>query len=469
MRFLLRFTATLLLLGCAQVAFAQASGPKVDRVDIKYIGPTNVSEQFIRSNIRLKAGNSYSPTLTEADIHALYGTGQFTDIHVAVDPAADGGLMVTYIVQSNLRITDVKIEGNKNVSASKIKKIITVKTGEPLDEQKLFSDTQEIKKLYEKYGYPGTEVKYIFDTDTAAGTAAVTFQITEAPKIEIKDVKFVGASVFTQKELRKQIKTRRHWMFSWITSGGVFKQDQFDDDKEALTDFYHNQGYLDFEIKDVNFEHPSPQTMVIVFTIFEGKQYKVGSVKFDGDKLFSDAEIRAGLKATRDFQQLKEKLGTNNLPMDVGNVFTPDGLNNDLTLIEDFYGSKGYIDVERGRTLIANRVPNVDTGTMDLDFQIQSGQKNYVERIDIHGNVKTKDKVIRRELAISPGEVFDMVRVKISKERLENLQYFDKVDLEPEPTDPPIPGRKNLDVDVQEKNTGNFTVGAGFSSVESLV
>ena len=104
---------------------------------------------------------------------------------------------------------------------------------------------------------------------------------------------------------------------------------------------------------------------------------------------------------------------------------------------------------------------------MDLEFQIDEGQKSYVEKINIRGNVKTKDKVIRRELAISPGEVFDMVRVKISKQRLEGLQYFDKVDMEPEPTDPPIAGRKNLDVNVEEKNTGNFTLGAGFSSVDS--
>ena len=96
-------------------------------------------------------------------------------------------------------------------------------------------------------------------------------------------------------------------------------------------------------------------------------------------------------------------------------------------------------------------MPNVDTGTMDLEFQIDEGQKSYVEKIDIRGNVKTKDKVIRRELAISPGEVFDMVRVKISKQRLENLEYFDKVDMQPEPTDPPIAGRKNLVVNVEEK------------------
>ena len=140
-----------------------------------------------------------------------------------------------------------------------------------------------------------------------------------------------------------------------------------------------------------------------------------------------------------------------------------------MTALEDFYGSKGYIDVQRGQTLRAIRIPNVDTGTMDLEFQIDEGQKSYVEQISIRGNIKTKDKVIRRELAIAPGEVFDMVRIKISQQRLEGLDYFDKVEMQPEPTDPPIAGRKNLDVDVQEKDTGKFTLGAGFSSVDALV
>ncbi len=114
-------------------------------------------------------------------------------------------------------------------------------------------------------------------------------------------------------------------------------------------------------------------------------------------------------------------------------------------------------------------MPNIEHGTMDLNFQIGDSQKSYVQKIEIHGNLKTKDKVIRRELAISPGDVFDMVRVKISKQRLEGLQYFDKVDTEPEPTDPPIAGRKNLIVNVEEKNTGNISIGAGFSSVDALV
>jgi outer membrane protein insertion porin family len=123
----------------------------------------------------------------------------------------------------------------------------------------------------------------------------------------------------------------------------------------------------------------------------------------------------------------------------------------------------------RGPTLRAAYIPNVETGTMDLEFQIKEGQKSRVEKIDIRGNNKTKDKVIRRELAISPGETFDMVRVKISKQRLEGLQYFDKVDMRPEATDPPIAGRKDLIVNVEEQNTGNFMLGAGFSSVDALV
>jgi outer membrane protein insertion porin family len=473
MKLLFRLLGIWLLLGCAQVAWPQTAGWKVDRVDIQYVGPTNVSQQFIRSNIRLKAGDLYRPSLADDDVHSLYGTGQFYNIRYSKDTMDDGGVVVTYIVQARLRITDIKITGNKKVSDSKIRKKITVKAGEPLDEQKLFTDVQEIKKLYEKYGYPDTQVKYVFDTfDEAAGRASVAFQIVESQKVKITRVEFIGATTFSQNQLRKQIKTRAHWMFSWLTSSGVFKQDEFDDDKDALTVFYRNHGYLDFEIKDVKFEHPKPNTLTLQFSVYEGRQYKVGSVKFTGNKLFDDATVRAGLRFVHDFQHSKDKLGPNNLAMDVGDIFTPDGLGKDTQAIEDFYGSRGHIDYvspQNPPVVRVVRIPNVDTGTMDLEFQINEGQKNNVEQINIRGNIKTKDKVIRRELAIAPGEVFDMVRVKISKQRLEGLDYFDKVDLQPEPTDPPIAGRKNLDVNVEEKDTGMFRLGAGFSSVDALV
>jgi outer membrane protein insertion porin family len=469
MKLFFRLFGIWLLLGCAPAVWAQPAGPTIDRVDVKFVGPASVSEQFVRSNIRLKAGGIYFPAATQDDIQALYATGQFYNIRVTADPGDSGGVRLTYLVQVRPRLTDIKIEGNKKLSASKIRKKITVKTGQPLDEQKLFTDSQEIRKLYEKYGYAGARVKYVLNIDENAGRGTVIFEITEAPKIKIKQIEVIGAAAFPQKELRKQLKTKRRWMFSWLTGSGVFKEDEFQDDRDLLAEFYHSRGYLDFEIKDVKLDYPVTNKMVIRFYIYEGRQYKVGSITFTGNKLFNAEEIHRGLQAVKSSEHSKGKLGPHGLAMDAGDIFTPGGLNQDTQAIEDFYGSKGYIDVVRGPTLRAAYIPNVETGTMDLEFQIKEGQKSRVEKIDIRGNNKTKDKVIRRELAISPGETFDMVRVKISKQRLEGLDYFDKVDMRPEATDPPIAGRKDLIVNVEEKNTGNFMLGAGFNSVEALV
>jgi len=469
MKSIIRPLGISMLLGCATAAWAQeAAGPKIDRVDVKFIGPESVSEDFIRANIKLKAGANYLPGLTQDDVHSLYGTGQFYYISVLVDQADDGGVILTYKVEARPRITEIKVEGNNKLTDNNVKKKITVKVGEPLDEQKLFTDVQEIKKLYEKYGLADTKVKYVLNIDEATGHGTVTFQIEEAPKVRITEVDFIGAQAFTQKQLRGEIKTRRRWMFSWITGSGYFQQDEFDGDQDALADFYRNHGYLDFEIKDVKREYPTPKTMVVKYYIFEGRQYKVGSVKITGNKFFTDAEIVKGLQYIHDEQHLKAKLGPNGLPMDAGDTFTPDGMTSDITAVQDFYGSRGYVDVAPGQALRVLRVPNVETGTIDLEFHIDDTQKDYVQKIEIRGNLKTKDKVIRRELAISPGEVLDMVRVKISQQRLEGLKYFSKVEMDPEPTDPAIPGKKDLVVNVEEQNTGNFTVGAGFSSVESL-
>jgi outer membrane protein insertion porin family len=339
-----------------------------------------------------------------------------------------------------------------------------------MDERKLFTDAQDITKMYQKAGYPHTVVKYVFSIMEAAGTATATFQVTENPKIKILEVDFVGAKAIPVKKLRKVIKTRKHWMFSWITGSGKFKDEQFDEDKEKLIAFYRDKGYIDFEIKDIQFLNPTPRTMIIRFIISEGTQYKVGSVKFSGNKLFSAVDIAAGLRTVHQRSRSKAKIGPNGLPMDVGDTYLPGGLVKDTDVIEDFYGARGYIDVRAAsHNLNVVKIPNTDSGTMDLEFQIEEGQITHIEKIEIHGNVKTKDKVIRRELAVSPGELFDMTRVKLSKQRLEGLGYFDRVDTRPEAIDPPIAGHKNLIVDVDEISTGRMSFGAGFSTVDSLV
>jgi outer membrane protein insertion porin family len=456
-------------------SWAQFAPLKVSRIDIKHIGPSAVSDDLIRSNLRVKVGDPYLRAAVDDDVRNLYGTGFFYNIQVMADDTANG-VILTYRVQGKPRLTEIKFQGNTKFKDTKLRKKISSKPGEPLDERKLFTDTQDLEKLYQKSGYPHTLVKYVLNIDENAGKGTATFQIAESTKVRIIEVDFVGAKAFTLRKLRKTIKTRKHWMFSWITGSGVFKEDQFEEDKENLAEFYRNKGYIDFEIKDVQFLNPTPRRMIIRFTLYEGIQYKVGSVKFTGNKLFSAQDIAAGLRIQHERSHSKAKIGPNGLPMDVGDTFKPGGLTKDskdiglaqdVEAVEDFYGARGYIDVRAPRNLNVVKVPNTDTGTMDLEFQIDEGQKSYIEKIEIHGNTKTKDKVIRRELAVSPGELFDMVRVKLSKQRLEGLGYFERVDTRPETTD--VPNRKNLVVDVDEKTTGHVSLGAGFSTVDSLV
>jgi len=478
MKFFFRFFTIWLLLASASSGWSQEAGPKIDSVNVQFIGPSSVNEQFVHSHVQLKAGGTYLPSATESDIHALYATGQFYNIRVSLQYAADGGVNLTYIVQVKPRLTEIKIVGNVKMSTSKIRKKITSKIGLPLDEQQLFTDCQAITDLYEKKGYPGTIVKYIPDIDEAAGTGTATFQITEGRKIKITQIDFIGASAFSQRKLRHQLKTRQRWMFSWITQSDNFKPDQFEDDKQALGDFYRSHGYLDFDIKDVRFLYPTPNTMTIQIYVFEGRQYHVGNITFSGVTLLNTNAINRDFNPPAPKQKkspayatwLRDKKFNNDFAMKSGDVYTPDGLNiTNITAIEDFYGGMGYINVRRGDGLNVQLVPNVDNGTMDLAFTVQEGHKYYVEKIDIRGNLKTKDKVIRRELSIAPGDVFDMVRVKLSQARLENMNYFDNVDSRPQSTEPPIAGRQDLVVNVSEKSTGNFTVGAGYSSVESFV
>jgi outer membrane protein insertion porin family len=467
MRLLLRLCGLLLLLAWLPAGWTQTAPPKVSQINIKHIGPPSASDGLIRSNLRVKVGDDYLRTAIDDDVRNLYATGFIYNIQVEAEETA-AGVAITYKVQGKPRLVGMTFQGNTKFKDAKLLKQLTSKVGEPLDERKLFTDAQGIEKLYQKKGYPRTRAKYVLNIDETAGRGTAAFQITESPKVKILEVDFVGAKAFPVKKLRKVIKTRKHWMFSWITSSGTFKEDQFDEDKEKLTTFYRDAGYIDFEIKDVQFISPTPQTMIIRFILSEGSQYKVGAVKFTGNKLFSTADITAGLRAVHQRSRSKAKIGPNGLPLDVGSIFTPGGLTKDTEAIEDFYGAQGYIDVRAAsRNLSVVKIPNTQSGTMDLEFQIEEGQKSYIEKIEIHGNIKTKDKVIRRELAVSPGELFDMVRVKLSKQRLEGLGYFDRVETRPEPTD--VPNRKNLVVDVDEISTGRMSFGAGFSSVDSLV
>ena len=434
-----------LLIHWVPQSHAQVAPQRVQQIEIRNLGPAAASDELIRANIRVKVGDPLTKTSVDDDVKNLHNTGYFYNIRVA-EERVEGGVKLIYIVQGKPLLSDIKFTGNTKFTAAKLTKKLTSKIGLPLDERKLFTDAQEMQKSYQKAGYQRTKVEYKLSINENAGRGTVTFEVTEAPKVKVVDIQFVGAAAIPEKELAKVLKTKKHWMFSWLTGSDKFKDEQFDDDKEKLIEFYKNKGYLDVTIKEpVDFEWPKPNSMIIKFEITEGPQYKVGAVAVKGNNLYPSADIEKDIKMT------------------AGKTYTQAGEHKDVESIRDFYGTKGYIDSR----VSAVRKGNIETGNMDVTYQVDEKDKSFVEKIEIKGNVKTKDKVIRRELAISPGETFDMVRVKHSKARLEGLNYFEKVDAQPEPTD--VPNRKNLVVGVEEKNTGSMSVGAGFSSVESVV
>jgi outer membrane protein insertion porin family len=462
MKLLLRRWTLFVLILCAlalATSNAQVQPEIVRKIEIRHVGPPAASDSLIRANIRVKEGDAFTNTSVDDDVKSLLATGYFHNVKVVVEPPPVGardGVTIAYLIQGKPVISDITVTGNSKYSKKKIFKKITSKVGEPLSEPKLFNDTQEIRKLYEKAGYQRTTVRYLAPVvDSNTGRAAITFEIVEAPKIKIKDVEFVGAEAFKQKKLRKAIKTKRRWMFSWLTGSGVIKDEQLEDDKDKLAEFYRDAGYIDFELKDVRTEPFDTNHVVLKFVVDEGQRYRVGSVSVSGNTNFTSDEI---LKGTRSLgKTIKPK-------MTEGQIFTPKGLVEDMDAIRDFYGSKGYVD-----TFVRPiKNPNTETGTMDLEYKVidEAAGKSYIEKIEIKGNTKTKDNVIRRELAVHPGETFDMVRVKVSKSRLEQMQYFDKVEAEPQETK--ITNHKDLVIDVEEGTTGHVEVGAGFSSIDSL-
>ena len=280
-------------------------------------------------------------------------------------------------------------------------------------------------------------------TDESRGTARAVYTINEGEKGAVRAIRFEGNTKFSDRMLRHQMKTKAKTFISFFDKSGRLDQAQLQQDLDSVREFYQNHGYIDVTIPEVRQERTESGVRLVV-VVNEGAQYHVGKLVFQGQEVAKDAGLRALIK-------MKE-----------GSIYTPKGLKDDTKAITDGYGAGGFVDVD----ILPQGTP-AGPGVVDLTYIITEGSRSFVERVNIAGNTRTKDKVLRREISILPGDVFNTVRVETSKNRLENLGYFEKVDTYPEDTG--IPGRKDLLVQVQEKRTGALNFGAGFSTIESLL
>jgi outer membrane protein insertion porin family len=418
----------------AQTAPPQApQTPIVRQIDIQYAGPATLSKEKILANMRTAVGKPYSEQAIEDDVRALYATGSVTNVRIFGEPVSDG-MRVEVVIQSKANVASITFVGAKAISEKKLRKDIATKPGQTLNEATLEQDRQKILDDYANKGYSETQVVYHTDVNDQTGAANVTFNITEGGKTVVKGIHFEGNTVFTAKVLKKVIKTRPN-------------NDQLDEDVTDLRTYYQNHGYEDVTVDQPRVEPVSSDKVNLVYPIHEGQQYHVGTVSVTGGQVYTDDQIQSHLKTK------------------AGGVFSPGDLRDDTKNIGDLYGARGYIDMTANAetTSAGDRVINVE-------YKIDEGSQSYIEHINIEGNTRTKDKVIRRELAVNPGEVYNTNLIDVSKQRLENLGYFNKdrgVQIYPSDTD--IPGRKDVNVLVEEARTGSFNFGAGFSSIDSLL
>jgi outer membrane protein insertion porin family len=440
------FAAIIALIARAQSPpdAAHQGAPIVRSIDVQYMGPATISRARVLAQMRTKIGLPYSDTVAEDDIRTLYNTGQFQNVRIFGQPEGDG-VKVIVAVQTRTMLNEIQIDGATRISPKKLRKNLGVKLNTPLREEDLEKGRQKIVETYQAHGFNDVDVTvHVEPIDATRGTSRAVYTVNEGIKGSVTSVRFEGNAHFSDRVLRKQMKTRQKTIFAFVDKSGRLDETQLQDDLQKIREFYQNHGYVDVAVRDVRKERKSGGALQIVIVVDEGPQYHVGKISFVGYKATNEQKLRALLK-------MKE-----------GDVYSAKAIKDDAKAMADAYGSGGYVDL----TVIPESSP-AHGGLIDLTYRIEEGQRSYVERINIIGNTRTKDKVIRREVLIAPGDVFNTVRVETSKKRLENLGYFSKV--ETFPVDTGVEGRKNLDIQVEEKRTGSLNFGAGFSTVDSLI
>ncbi len=443
------FFLIVIFLCSSVIAFSQgrASDLVVGDVQVRFMDIQNISDEAIIARVQLREGAPYSQTLVDRSIRSLYGTGMFDYIEAETEEMRDGRVRVIFNVQARYRVGRIEISGNDRLSTRRIRREMNTRIGGALDERRINQDIREVRDLYRDRGYTEVRIDYEIDRNPDTGRGVVRIIIDEGPRLRIARVEFVGNNEFSSRKLRRGIETRRRWFMSWLTGSGRFDENKLQDDIQRLRQLYQSEGYLDVSIPESNvtIDYPTENSMVVTIRIDEGRQYRLGDISIQGNTIFPDLQLFSAL---------------NLLP---GDVFDPEVLDEDIERLTNIYGSVGYLD----SNIRAERRPNVETGDIDLVYNIREGDRFDLESINIEGNTKTKSIVIIRELALQPGRTFNLINMKNSEARLHNTRFFEEVNLNHEPTN--IPGRRNLNIRVREGRTGNFQLGAGFSSLESVV
>ena len=412
----------------------------VKAIDVQ--GNKTISIATILSKIKTRVGQKYIQSVISDDLRRLYNTGYFADVRVDRQEYDNGFKVIIYLDEKPI-VEEVTFSKTKYIKSRKLKNALKTKVGKFLDNKLLKDDVDTITDLYVQKGLTSAEVEVETFLDEVTNKVSLHFVIKEGYKVRIKNINVLGNDAFKDKKILKVIKSREK-SFLWFRSG-YLKEDVLEDDMERITSFYEQNGFID-AVADFDIEYLFKGDVDINVYVNEGGRYYVGSIDINGNSIISNKEI---LKV---MEKIKE-----------GDVFSREKLSIDLSKIRTLYFDRGYIfaNVNEATAL------DSDNGKVAIKLDIVEGGLAYVDKVKIQGNTRTKDKVIRRELKMSPGDRFDGSKLRRSKERLSNLGYFEDVSFDIEDTD--TYDRKDLVVQVKEAKTGTFSFGGGFSTVDKIV
>ena len=424
---------------------ARTATPVVREMTIKSIeitGMRKLEKDAIVVRLISKAGESYSEEKLREDVLALFKSGYFVNVEVDRVVRANE-VLLTYNVTEKPSITEIVYEGNADVKSEDLAESAGIKAYEILNMAKLKEATEKIQKLYEDKGFFLAKVEPVVEEIKKDESVKIIFKIKENDKVKVKKITILGAKKISDATLKGSMITKEGGYFSFMSGSGAYKQEAFDRDTQALRYVYFNQGYIQAKIDrpQVNVT-PDKKSIYITLRVEEGEQYNVGEIDFGGDVLFSKAELTEVIKLVP------------------GKIFAYDVLYKDLSELQAKYGDLGYA--------FANVIPrtriNEKELKVDLMFEFDKGNKVYFGNINVVGNSKTRDKVVRRELKIKEGELYNETRKRASLENVQRLGYFDEVNFK-QGTSPDKPDILNMDIVVKERNTGQIQLGAGYGTV----
>lgn len=405
-------------------------------------GNKRIDSGAIIRKTQTKTGDIYSPATLRKDLKAIFAMGYFDNVNIKVEESTEGKKVIFQVTEKPL-ISKVEFTGISELDEKDVKEAANVNANTIVNPATINKSGEAIKALYKSKGYYDTKVttKISYpDKDQAV----VRYTIEEGSKIYIKEITFVGNKSFDSDELTDVIKTSEKGLLSWITESGLLKTEQLNQDSASIGSFYNNKGFLEVKVSDPVVKQEG-EWLYITFNIEEGPRYLVGTIDIKGDLITDKQELR-DLLTIQNEKFINRK-----------------ALRDDILKITDYYAERGYA--------FADVRPNLDKSKggarVDIAIEIDKGELVYIDRISISGNTRTRDNVIRREIEVHEGGVFDSKALRASSEALKRLEFFEEVNIHPEPSLDPT--KMNVLVDVKEKNTGQFSVGMGYSSVDSLM